>query len=194
MNDAEFVLPDWNEPLDLAAYLAVIPEGTTIKGMFFQTPIRIAREHSGRAIGRDYYTAFKDYPFGEYLETVGQCAELAYPEQSTRQAFRLIARNAYPTFFNTTIGRVLFKFAGNNFGAALKVVPKAYRLVSKRSHAEILEQGERYAIFAIRNLWDIPYVSQVGVFEGGLESFGLQGEVRVRKLALNDVDINIAWS
>jgi uncharacterized protein (TIGR02265 family) len=190
---ALFVDPDWNASFDLEAYLAAIPATATTKGMFFDSPIRQARERAGEAPGREHYSSFKDYPIREYVEVIVRCAELGYPESSVREGLRQIGRRIYPAFFDTMIGKVIFKFAGDDIHAALRAVPRAYKISTPQAEAEIRLEEERRVILALRHVWDVPEASQVGVFEGGLESFGLDGQVRVRVRSLSDVDLELSW-
>ena len=188
-----FADPDWDAPLDVDAYLAAIPAELSTKGMFFDSPIRQARERSDETPGREYYAAFSNYPMREYVEVAVRCAELAYPGTTVRQGLRRIGQEIYPAFFATMIGRVLFKFAGKDVHTALRAVPRAYKVSTPHVDVKIVTVGERRAVLALRQVWDVPEASQVGVFEGGLQAFDLDGRVRLRQLSLCDVDLELSW-
>lgn len=193
-NPDSFELPDWSAPFDADEYLRSIPEHATSKGMFFE-PLRArVKEAGGVFSGRQHYVAFKDYPAREYLRVVLDSAAQIFPGAAVRQSLRQIGWLAFPTFSQSLLGRVLFKFAGSDVAKALRAVPRAYGALSSVSSAEVIELGEGSAIVRLRQVWDVPDASEVGVFEGGLRTLGREGEVRVRRLDLADCDLRLDWS
>lgn len=190
----DFIVPDWDRPLDVAGYLASIPETAVTKGMFFDPLRQRLRERGGRVPGREHYLAFRTYSMREYLEVVLECSALLHPEASVRERLRRMGHLVYPTFAETLIGRVLFKFAGSNVPLLLSAVPRAYKRVDPASSATVATLEEGRAVLEIRNMWDVPEATQVGVYEGGLEAVGLSGEVKIRSRSLCDCDLEIRWS
>jgi uncharacterized protein (TIGR02265 family) len=191
---ATFGVPDWDGPFDIEAYLDRIPDTAITKGMFFDPVRRPLLERGERLPGRERYLAFRDYPLREYLDVVLACGARLYPDASIRQRLRVMGRLVYPTFAATLIGRVLFKFAGSNVPRVLAAVPRAYKRVDPASSATVASLEDGLAILEIRSMWDVPEASQVGVYEGGLEALGLEGEVRARPVSPCDCDLEIRWS
>ena len=188
-----FFPPDGTAPIDINAYIREIPPEAVTKGMFFD-PLREQVREAGHPIpGRDRYIAFRNYPMPEYLEVVLGCGELLHPGTPTRALLRMAGRLVYPTFASSLLGSLLFKFAGRDVPRLLKAVPRAYNQINPRASAEVETRGQNSAIVKVRGLWDVPEVSQVGIFEGGIEALGLEGEVLVRPLTECDCDLLLNW-
>ena len=188
-----FSVPNESAPLDLEAYIRQIPPESVTKGMFFD-PLREQLRKARKPVpGRERYIGFRSYPMTEYLEVVTQCGAVLHPGVPIRRVLRLAGRLVYPTFAESLVGSLLFKVAGKNIPRILKAVPRAYTQVNPNASAEVTMTGERSAIVEIRGLWDVPEVSQVGIFEGGLEALGIEGEVRVRPVSPSACDLQLSW-
>jgi uncharacterized protein (TIGR02265 family) len=189
-----FIVPDPNAPLDLAERLAAIPEGATVKGMFFQTMSGQAHRASGELPGRDRYVSFKDYPLREWLQLLPKAAKLTFPRLPVREGIRRLGQESYPTFARSTLGRVMMAAAGTNYSAALRQGPRAFPLTGSATQCEILSMAEGRGVLRLTGAWDYPYALHVGVFEGTLREFRKTGIVRVRILTRSSADYEIVWS
>jgi uncharacterized protein (TIGR02265 family) len=185
--------PAWNAPLKVQDYVANAPP-IPAKGMFLTCITKLAKERSGKDIGRPHYTAFKDYPSKEWLELLPECAKLAFPSLPLRVALFEIGAHVYTTFAESTIGSVVMSVAGRDIHAALKLVTRAYDSVGAGGRVKLVELEERRAVVEMRDLWDYPDCYQPGVLAAGVRAYGEKPQVRVREHARKcDIDIEISW-
>jgi uncharacterized protein (TIGR02265 family) len=184
--------PPWNAPLKVQDYIANAP-ALPSKGMFLSCVTRLAKERSGKDIGRPHYTAFKDYPSKEWLELLPECAKLAFPHLPLRSALFEIGAHVYTTFAESTIGVVVMSVAGRDVHAALKLVTRAYDSVGAEGRVKLAELEERRAVVEMRNLWDYPDCYQPGVLAAGVRAYGETPRVRIREHTKCDVDIELTW-
>lgn len=189
----EFELPDWNAPLDLEERLAAVPDDAQVKGLFFRSAVREAEKHGGHAPGRSSYSALASYPTKELVEVLVESAELAHPGLPARQALRRLGHMIFPAVRENPAGTFLFSVAGNNLASALRLLGRAYSLFST-SRANLVVTEEKRAVVEIRNAWTFPDCYHLGIIEGSLSTFHTQGEIRVRRLSLSDVDLELRWS
>ncbi|MFC1609367.1 hypothetical protein ACFL6C_00275 [Myxococcota bacterium] len=68
-----FQTPDWNAPLDIEERLSSVPQDLQVKGLFFGTATREARERSGRAPGRKAYSPLME---GAVIQHFGAATEI----------------------------------------------------------------------------------------------------------------------
>jgi uncharacterized protein (TIGR02265 family) len=152
---------DVSEPLsgdvDLAALLARVPEGMTLKGMFFSRYVN--------AIGEDWeeiedelsappkhgrYTPFDDYPLGDYLRLLDRAARNRFPRQSTREAYRLLGRGDVEVFAESTLGKVTFSMIKDP-GAALARYPEIIKVLTRglsTAEAQRVDKNRVKVVFA----------------------------------------------
>lgn len=190
----DFVIPDPNAPLDLAERLAALPAQATVKGMFFQTMSDQAFAASSQLPGRDRYVAYKDYPLREWIEVLLKSARLTFPRVPVREGIRRLGQESYPTFTRSTVGKVLMAAAGNNFGAALRLAPRAFSLTSSTTRCEVVAMADSRAVLRLIRAWDFSEALHTGVFEGTMRAFQRTGVVRVRILSLSSADFEITWT
>jgi uncharacterized protein (TIGR02265 family) len=190
---ASFQLPDFEVPLDLETRLDEAPEDGRVKGMFFQSILEQVAAAGASYPTEQRYFGFKDYPLRDFLRILGEAAPLAHPGESPREALRRVGRQVYPTFVQSMVGKVLFGMVGDDFSAALSLAGKAYRISQTVGSAEVGENEAGRAIIHLRDVWAFPDAYQVGIYEGGLDVFGLEGEVRVRLLSSCDADLEVRW-
>lgn len=188
-----FGRPDLLAPLELDARLSGMPRDATVKGMFMASLMELVETRTGSRIGRKRYVAFVNYPLAEMLELLPKAAELVFPGMPVREGMRRLGQAAYPTFADSTLGRVLMSIAGSDPRAALHLAPRAYRLVGNTGEARVIDLDESTSILELRGVWSYPDAYNVGVHEGALEAFGQDGEVRVRVHTISDVDLEIRW-
>lgn len=188
-----FTRPDLGGPLDLEARRDAAPKDGLVKGMFFQSIVEQV-EATGRRWdpGRRYF-GFKDYPLREFLDVLAEGAPLAYPDVSPKEAVCRVGRDVYPTFVQSMVGRVLFGMVGEDFAAALSLAGKAYRIGQTIGSCEVTEVDDGRAVVQLRDVWAFPDAYQIGIYEGGLTAFRLEGEVRIRLLSPCDADLEITW-
>jgi uncharacterized protein (TIGR02265 family) len=189
-----FVLPVLTTPLDLAAHVAGAPAHGKVKGMFFRRIVEETRSLTGRAIDGRPYFPFSDYPLPEWLNLLHDAARYAYPREPVRVGLRRLGRSMFPTFAETTVGKVIFSVAGNSVMRALPLYPKIWSVISNHGTAEVDELRPGRVLIRLRYVWDFVDCFQVGSLEGGMAFFGVDAAVKVHVLSACDADYEIRWT
>src|SRR5262249_9911315 len=127
----------------------------------------------------------------EWISLLADAAPLAHPRALPREGVRRLGQRAYPTFAESTVGKVVMSVAGDNLLGALKLAPRAYA-VSGTARVELGEAREGYVMLKMREVWDFPEW-QIGVMEGALSAFGKRGKVRLRALTISSLDLEVEW-
>lgn len=186
--------PSSPERQALEQWIAETPESATVKGMY---PADLLKSLDRKRLQRPTdkrFIAFKDYPLREYMGLLIQGAELLYPKLSPREGLRHLGLDVYPTLANSTVGRVIFSIAGKNWVHALKLAPRAYGISLSPAQVTLSDLRENSARLELRDVWNFGDSYQVGVFEGAMSTFGVDGCVRARRLKRRcDVDLLMEW-
>jgi uncharacterized protein (TIGR02265 family) len=193
MADLEgFIAPPWDAPIDVEAYVACAPRRATVKGMFFRSVLEATRAHAA-ALEAERYTAFKDYPLTDYIRLLDRCAGAAFRTVPRREGLRRLGWEAFPTFASSVVGKVILSLSTDDFQLALRSVSKVYGVIGNvgGATAEVLSDGR--ALVALRSIQTFADSYHVGVFEGAMKSFGVEGKVQVRSHKLEDHDLLLEW-
>lgn len=190
-NSPTFATADLTRAFDVEAYLALVPHGATIKGMFWNDLQRVAAGVGIKFTG--HYATFNDYPLVDYMRSVARLARIASPSAPILDGIRLIGRRAFVTLSQSLTGRVLFAMAGRDLPATLGLVSEAYKRCLNPGAARLLEIRPGYAVIELRSIWNFPKAYQVGVFEKAIEHFGHVGTVQMRLLSPCDADYLLEW-
>jgi uncharacterized protein (TIGR02265 family) len=188
MND--FNAPDWNQPINLAAHLEAIPDNLTNNGVVFHSLVKIAKEKNLELPRKGKYHSFSKYPVSEFVQLLVDTAQASFPDVPVRQAIRQLGWNVFPGLKESAAGRFLFSVAGSNYISAIRLIGKAFELFSC-VNATAKTESDNLLFVELRNAWSFPENYQVGVFEGGLKTYGKTGEITVKKLSACDVDLRI---
>jgi uncharacterized protein (TIGR02265 family) len=190
---SDFVAPDWDAPLDVAAYVESIPHGAGIKGMYPAAVVDAARSR-GLALpsARERYLSFQDVPLREYAGLLVEATRAFHPTATLRTGLRRVGRQTHDVFARSVIGRVVLSTADDLPGALVSTA-KAYAISIPPAHAEVIEAGSRRAVlrfFAVYNFLDCHHV---GVLEGVARACGVRVDVRLRLDSPHSGDIELTW-
>ncbi len=189
----DFVAPDWNEPLDVAAYLASTPRAARIKGMF---PAAVADGARARGLSlpsaRERYLPFADVPVTEFANLLVEAAQSFFPDVPLRVALRDLGRSAFPVLIQTLVGRVVLSTAAD-MPTALQAGAKAYLVALPTCRVEIAELSDRRAVISLKNVYYFLDSHHVGVFEGLSKSVGVRVRTRIRLRSKFDGDFELTW-
>ncbi len=189
---AMFMTPDWDQPLDVEAYLRGTPDDANIRGMYPAALVRQVEKKTGQRLGeRRRYIDFKYYPMREHIQLLAEGAPLLYPQLSLRRAFRELARMTVPTLRSSMVGKVLHNLAGGTTAAMLAIVAKGYGVSRDRGTAKVVENTEGHVIVELRDIFEFPSSLHVGIFESGLLELGNEGRIDVREHDLFNVDLKL---
>jgi uncharacterized protein (TIGR02265 family) len=137
--------------------------------------------------------AFKDYPMRRFMELLLEGACQLASEQSPGRGLRALGKLAFPALSGSVVGKVIFSVAGRDWPSALHLAPKAYKVSTHPGTASVVDLGPNYARVELRNLYNFGDSYHVGVFEGAMASYGVQGQVAAECLSRGDTDLRINW-
>ncbi|MGE0784679.1 MAG: DUF2378 family protein [Sandaracinaceae bacterium] len=184
--------PEWDAEIDIAERLAIIPPHVTTKGLFFSA-LADQIEAAGRPRPPGRWVAFSNYPVTPYVELLVDCARARFPDLPLGRALRAVGHTAYPTFVKTTVGKVIFAFAGKDPKAALRLAPRAYATVGAGTSRVTLEEGEGVDVLHMHDVYSFAEYHEVGVIEGGIREFGGEVDVKVLRVADDYVQLHVIW-
>lgn len=179
---------------ELRALIARVPKHATVKGMFIKGFLEsLDREGISRPT-QDRFIAFRDYPLTVFMSLLLGKAQDLWPDRSPRESLRAFGRLAFPTFAESMVGRVIFAVAGNDWKHALTLTDKAYSHSLSPATTRLVEVTERSATFEFRDVWNFCDCYQIGVFEGAMAHYKVNGSVTLRAYARPcDVDLLLRW-
>jgi uncharacterized protein (TIGR02265 family) len=183
-----------DQKAELESWISETPSDASVKGMYVESLFSMLTGKGSARPTDKRYLSFKDYPLRELMRLMVDATEVLYPEASPREGMMALGRLAFPTLVSTTVGKVIFSIAGNNWVRALNLVTKAYEVSIKPGTASVKDLTETSARIELREIWNFGDSYQVGVFEGAMEHFGVRGSVRpVRVGRRCDVDLIVHW-
>ncbi|MFH1808394.1 MAG: DUF2378 family protein [Pseudomonadota bacterium] len=190
MAESEFTRPDFLSPIDVEARIAATPEHSTIKGMMFKPLLKAVEEKTQQRLGRGHYAAFTDYPLREFMQVVVEAARTLHGDLPLGEALRRLGLPVYGNLKQSAAGTFLFALAGRDLMAAVRLVNRVYNMLTTASaEAEIV--NDRHAVIHLRGSYAFPEYYQTGIYEGALEIFEQQGQVRMRQSAPGAIDFQI---
>ncbi len=178
------VAPSWDAPFDAEAYLAAMPDGALIKGYFAAT-VRAAAKQRKVTLphAAEKYLPFLDYSLLAHNRMLLEAATAFWPEVPVRQGLRKLGRAAVSSLLETTFGKALLGglTQPDTVARALTALARAYpaTLSKPSAMAEVIETGERSAIFRARDTWAFLDSQQIGIIEGLCRACGTRAEVLV---------------
>ena len=183
--------PCFDAPVDLAEHIRRLPSGATIKGIFFLEFQRVAEEAGVwptvmRAVGltKRRYFAFRDYSLADNLRLALAVASHVYPGVSPGEGLRRLGHNALDVVMRSQIGRAVFGLLPRDLEPIFLRGPKAYKLLLGVGDVSAEKISDRTYRIHMRNLPVFLETYQVGVLEGVLRYFEVQGRVLV---AMQDI-------
>ena len=188
-----FVDPPWDQPLDPDAVVQSIPSSETVKGMFLQPMLAVAREKNlPLPVERQRYVAFQDYPLREHAQLLVLTAKALYPDLSLRQGLRRIGRQAQSAFIESTIGRVLWASV-DDVASALEATVKGYAIAHPTCDVAIVKTTPRSARLRMHRIWWFLDSHHVGCLEGAMKSLGSIGTVKVDMSSPSAGEMECSW-
>ena len=193
-SDTAFRAPDLVSPVDVAALLAAGPPEGLVKGMFFEVVKREVRRAGAPTPGRDRYTAFRGYPLDEWLRFLPECASRAFPNLPAREGMRRFGHGAFRAFHQSTAGRVLFSFAGQDLEATARLAGRAFDAIASHGRVEVVASGPDHVALRLSGMWDYIEGWHVGVYEGATRALGAVPTVEVRMETPQDGEVRVRWT
>ena len=187
-----FADPDWSQPIDFAQRLAAIPKSSMVRGMFLQLlvdaigPTFMAKRPAHR------YSAFKNYPLREYVELLGFAVE-HMRRYAPADCVRRLGWPVYPSYAKTLTGTAIFAVAGYDFRRIIELSPKAYQIGLEPAEVRLRSIEPQYALVELRSMYNVPEFHQVGVWEGAMQTCGVEGQIKTEVIDFGAVNFEIRW-
>lgn len=170
------------------------PADAKVKGMFIESFMNsLTRERIPRPSTKRF-VAFSDYCLRDWMLMMLESTELLYPRLQPQVGLRRVGQLAYPTLVNSTVGKIIFSLAGRSWKDALSLSSRAYAVSLTPGSANLVHVGDHDAILELRDVWNFADCYQVGVMEGAMEAFNIEGTVEARRCSRPcDVDLIMRW-
>lgn len=147
----------------------------------------------GVAISTRKYTSFREYPGEELLDLLVATAEGVWPGVPIREALRRVGRLAYPTLYNSLVGKVIFGALARDVKRIWGVVSKGYELSGSTGTATLLEVTDEEAIVRLDGMYSFIDSWHVGIFEGAIEVYDADSEIYVKMNTPMSADFQVRW-
>lgn len=163
-----------------------------VRGMFLQLlvdaigPTNMAKRPMKR------YSAFKNYPLREYVELLA-FASAHMRKKAAADCVRRLGWRVYPNYAKTITGTAIFAVAGHDFHRMIEVSPTAYQVSLSPAEIRVVTLEAQYALIELRNLYNIPDFHQVGIWEGAMQTCGVQGQIKTEAIDFGAVNFEIHW-
>ncbi len=180
---------------ELEAQIEATPSHARIKGMYVRTFLTMLEQRRLPAPTTERYMVFKDYPLRDYMRMLLDACPAVYPDCSLREALKRQGRLVYPTLASSTVGKVIFAMAGSDWNAALPLASRGWEISLTPGSATLVDRTKTSAVLALRDIYNFPDTLQVGIIEGAMELFHVEGTVVAEpKGRICDVDLRINWA
>jgi uncharacterized protein (TIGR02265 family) len=189
-----FAEPEWSAPIDFGSRLAAVPADAMVRGMFLQLLLEGMSAEAAVSVRGRRYVSFKNYPMRDYVELLALSCSKSPRGVGHGECVRRLGRAVYPTYAATVTGTAIFAAAGRNFRRMLELCPLAYRVSTPTALVTIINIEDGRARLALRRMWNLPDLHQVGIFEGAMEVCGAIGSIAVERHSLCDVDLEVRWT
>ncbi len=178
---------------DLQDRIARTPADWRVKGMYFTPILQMLKDHGLTVAEERPYVSFRDYPLRDFMRLKLEAAQALHPRVDPKNGLRLLGQVAFPTLMSSTVGRVIFAVAGRSWSTALQLVQQAYN-VSVSGRVDLVDCSEQSARVRMRDVWNFPDCYHVGVFEGAMRAYKIEGQVVVQLHDRPcDVDLQLSW-
>jgi uncharacterized protein (TIGR02265 family) len=188
-----FAEPNWDASIDFEARLAAIPPRAMVRGMFLQLLVQGLGDEAIEGVRDRRYIAFKNYPMREYVQLLAVACADRNSRMPAAQRVRWMGRAVYPNYAKTITGTAIFAVAGRNYRRVLELCPAAYRVSVEPAQVTVRSITDGRAIVELRELWNLPDLHQVGIFEGAMQVCGASGQIRVHPIDFGAADFEITW-
>jgi uncharacterized protein (TIGR02265 family) len=184
---------DYTAPLDEAEIIRTA-RPVTAKGFAMAGLVKEAAAQKKPIPNAPQYLAFKEYPIQENLALSFQIARRLHPDVSIATALRLLGHRAFGAFLESMVGRALLGLPGLRPSHAVKLAPRAYKIVIPSADVSVSVVADDAVIFSFRNFPIVVNSYEIGVLEGGFISKNVPCEIYIKQIAFGEADLFCTWS
>jgi uncharacterized protein (TIGR02265 family) len=178
----------------LRELIARVPKYATVKGMYIKGFLESLDREGITRPTQDRFIAFRDYPLTLFMSLLLGTTQEVWPDRSPRESLRAFGRFAFPTFASSMVGRVIFAVAGRDWKHALTLTDKAYSHSLNPATTRLVEVTGNSATLEFRDVWNFCDCYQLGVFEGAMAHYEVNGSVTLRAYPRPcDADLLLRW-
>ena len=195
-----FVVPNFNEPLDVEGVIAQIPDTAQIKGFFVSGYEKMLTAHRPdlapqirAAMPRKSYGSLHNYPRAEVLRAEVALAKVFSPDVSDREAIRRATLLVYPMFLSSLLGRVVLSTVGRNVDTVLGLGPRMMSSVTNYGTVAAQKLEERHWRYYYKDYYSWLDCGDVGVIEGLVTHYGVRPELTVSMNGPFEMWLDIKW-
>jgi uncharacterized protein (TIGR02265 family) len=149
--------------------------------------------HARAGLAPRRYVAFLEYPYADLLRLLVATSGAVHPTLPLGEAVRRIGRRAYPTLLESHAGRVVFGALGVDVDKVLEYGPKGYRLAINFARVSSERVEERHFTYSFEGLPAFLETYQVGVIEGAMLHYGVEGTIQVALKDLANATLDVRW-
>ncbi len=182
---------------DVEAEVKGVPEGYSVKGMFFDRLMTVlgsefdsAKPKLAAPPDRGRYLAFREYPGGDYVRLVAAAGRKAYPRLGLREAIRRLALDDFEVFKSSMVGKVTLAVV-SDVRSILRKVPFVYRsLAPGKWDITVEDLDERTVRLDFRPFFG-RWEYAVGQFESAILHYKPRSVIHVTELAYGHVRFDV---
>jgi len=177
---------DWDKPLHIDEYRALVPLNGTVRGTQFAALASACAE-----IGNPFdasYNALKSYPGDAFLTVLVEAAQRLHQKVSLREGLRRLGYRAYPALKETLVGKIIFAAAGRDIGQTWKLATRGYQASSNTGGVELLESDSTHVIVRLTDIYSFIDAWHVGILEGVASIHGFKAHVTMHRLSPMSAD------
>jgi uncharacterized protein (TIGR02265 family) len=135
---------------------------------------------------------FRYYSLQDYMELVVSCSITLYGSVPLREGLRRLGRLVIPTFANSLVGKVLL--ANHFWGVALTCLARGYQVSLRPGKCTVTEFTSGHALIELRDVWLFGDSYQVGVIEGLMDWYKIDGTITPKSLSQCNTDLVVEWA
>jgi uncharacterized protein (TIGR02265 family) len=188
--------------VDIAAHIATLPPGATLRGFFFRDVLdRGARTSLGAdvleraGLPQKKYQPFLAYPYADYLRILDVVARAWFPDQTQGEALRRYAWSTYDVFLDTQVGAAIFGMLSKDVESVLRNATRGYSVAINFGKVTVRPVSRNYVLMSYVGTPVLIETVQVGVVEGALKHCGVTPDIDVQmKDKLGDAELHVRWT
>ncbi|NNC17409.1 DUF2378 family protein [Corallococcus exiguus] len=191
-----------SDKAELAARIAILQSGDSIRGLIFKSVFGLVQQHSG-AIGMEKlrvgelnhdYAELRSYPAREFLTLLYSAADVLESALGAQDAVFHACGEVSITRYSTGPGMLVFGIISRGDPQKLFAgAQMAYSAAVSYGNREYLTTGPKSGTLRMRRDM-MPPAYHVGILTGSLKVLGLTGKATAKPQGIDRVDYDIEWA